>query len=35
MMRCPERGAAAPKQLAGVPVEVVIDAWNRRFEVDH
>ena len=31
----PECGATGAKQLPGVPVEVAIDAWNRRFGVDH
>jgi hypothetical protein len=35
VIACPECGATGPKQLAGVPVEAAIDAWNRRFGVDH
>jgi hypothetical protein len=35
VIACPECGATGPKQLSGVPVEVAIDAWNRRFGVDH
>jgi hypothetical protein len=35
VIACPECGATGPKQLPGVPVEVAIDAWNRRFGVDH
>jgi len=35
VIACPEYGATGPKQLPGVPVEVAIDAWNRRFGVDH
>jgi len=31
----PECGATGPKQLAGAPVQVAIDAWNRRFGMDH
>jgi hypothetical protein len=35
VIACPECGATRPKQLPSAPVEVAIDAWNRRFEVDH
>jgi hypothetical protein len=35
VIACPECGATGPKQLPGVPVEVAIDAWNRRFGVGH
>jgi len=35
MTACPECGATEPKQLPGVPVEVAVDARNRRFGMDH
>jgi hypothetical protein len=35
VIACPECGATGPKRLPGVPVEVAIDTWNRRFGVDH
>jgi hypothetical protein len=35
VIACPECGATGPKELAGVPVQVAIDAWIRRFGVDH
>jgi hypothetical protein len=35
VIACPECGATGPKQLPGVPVEVAIEAWNRRFGLDH
>jgi len=35
VIACPECGATGPKQLPGIPVEVAIDAWNRRFGVEH
>ena len=35
VIACPECGATGPKQLPGVPVQVAIDAWNRRFGMDH
>src|SRR5262249_46083366 len=35
VIACPECGATGSKQLPGVPVGVAIDAWNRRFGVDH
>ena len=31
----PECSATGPKQLPGVPVQVAVDAWNRRYGVDH
>jgi hypothetical protein len=35
VIACPECGATGPKQLPGVPVEVAIGAWNRRYGMDH
>ena len=35
VIACPECGATGPKQLPSVPAEVAIDAWNRRFGMDH
>jgi hypothetical protein len=35
VIACSECGATGPKQLPGVPVEVAIDAWNRRLGIDH
>ena len=32
---CPESVTTRPKQLPGVTAEVAIDAWNRRFGMDH
>jgi len=35
VIACPDCGATGPKQLPDVPVEVAIDAWNRRYGQDH
>ena len=31
----PECGASGPKQLPGVPLEIAVDSWNRRYGMDH
>ena len=35
VIACPECGASGPKQLPGVALAVAIDAWNRRYGMDH
>ena len=35
VIACPECGATGPKQLPGVALAVAVDAWNRRFGMDH